>query len=158
MQIEVGAILEGKVTGLTGFGAFIELPGGRTGMVHISEVAATYVKDIKDHLKEGQTVKVKVLNIDPSGKISLSIKQALDPEEIKQQQSASRSSYGNNNDRKRYPPRRANTWQGQKQSDDSNLSFEDMMSKFKKQSDEKLVDLKRSTEGKTGGPSHKGRK
>ena len=58
MQIEVGAIIEGKVTGLTNFGAFVTLEGNTTGMVHISEVSNTYVKDIKEHLSEGQQVKV----------------------------------------------------------------------------------------------------
>ena len=58
MQLEVGAIVEGKVTGFTAFGAFVDLEGGKKGMVHISEVATEYVKEIKDHLKIGQTVKV----------------------------------------------------------------------------------------------------
>ena len=72
MQIEVGTILEGKVTGIAAFGAFVELSGGKTGLVHISEVSSEYVNDIKDHLKEGQAVKVKVIGTD-NGKISLSI-------------------------------------------------------------------------------------
>ena len=54
MQIEEGAILSGKVTGLTDFGAFVELEGGKTGMIHISEVASNYVKDIREHLSVGQ--------------------------------------------------------------------------------------------------------
>ena len=62
MQLEVGAVLEGKVTGITKFGAFVELPEKKTGMVHISEVASTYVKEIRDFITEGQTVKVKVLS------------------------------------------------------------------------------------------------
>ena len=62
MQVEVGAIVEGKVTGLTNFGAFVSLPDGKTGMVHISEVAPTYVKEIRDYLTENQEVKVKVLS------------------------------------------------------------------------------------------------
>ena len=74
MEFTVGALLEGKVKSITKFGAFITLPENRTGMVHISEVANTYVSDIHDHLTEGQDVKVKVIGIDPAGKISLSIK------------------------------------------------------------------------------------
>ena len=74
MQLEVGAILEGKVTGITKFGAFIELQEGKTGMVHISEVAPTYVKAIRDYLTENQQGKVKVRSISDEGKISLSIK------------------------------------------------------------------------------------
>ena len=73
MQLEVGKIYEGKVTGITKFGAFVELDKDTTGMVHISEVANTFVNEIKDHLTEGQTVKVKVLNLGDDGKISLSI-------------------------------------------------------------------------------------
>lgn len=76
MQLEVGKIYEGKVTGITKFGAFVELEKGTTGMVHISEIANTYVSEIKDHIAEGQTVKVKVLALGDGGKISLSIKKA----------------------------------------------------------------------------------
>lgn len=76
MQLEVGNILEGKVTGITNFGAFIDLSDGLTGMVHISEVAPTYVSQIRDHLKIGQEVKVRVLSIGEDGKISLSIKKS----------------------------------------------------------------------------------
>ena len=76
MQLNVGDIVEGKVTGLTNFGAFVKVTSGEVGMVHISEVASSYVKDIKEHLAEGQDVKVKVLSINEAGKISMSIKQA----------------------------------------------------------------------------------
>lgn len=75
MALEVGQIVEGKVTGITNFGAFIELPNGQTGLVHISEVADEYVKDVNHFLKQNDLVKVKVLNLD-KGKIGLSIKQA----------------------------------------------------------------------------------
>lgn len=76
MQLEVGAIVEGKVTGITKFGAFVELPGGKTGMVHISEVAPTYVKEIRDYVSENQMVKVKILAVGEDGKVSLSMKKA----------------------------------------------------------------------------------
>ena len=76
MTLEVGAIIEGVVTGITNFGAFVSLPDGKTGLVHISEIADAYVKDINDYVKKNDTVKVKVLSVDPSGKIGLSIKQA----------------------------------------------------------------------------------
>jgi S1 RNA binding domain protein len=75
MSIEVGSIIEGKVTGITKFGAFVELPSGDTGLVHISEVANTYVKDISSFLKPDDTVKVKVIKVGDDGKIGLSIKQ-----------------------------------------------------------------------------------
>ena len=76
MSFEVGAILEGKVTGITKFGAFVGLEGGKSGLVHISEVANAYVNDINEFLAVGQQVKVKVVGIAPDGKISLSIKKA----------------------------------------------------------------------------------
>ena len=74
MQLAIGDVLEGKVTGITKFGAFVELPEGKTGMVHISEVSTAYVEDISQYLKQDQIVKVKVINITEEGKISLSIK------------------------------------------------------------------------------------
>jgi len=76
MPIEVGIVLEGVVTGITNFGAFIELPGGETGLAHISEIAEVYVKDVHDFLKTNDKVIVKVISVDPKGKIGLSIKQA----------------------------------------------------------------------------------
>ena len=78
MELSVGAVLEGKVKTITNFGAFVALPENRTGMVHISEIANAYVSDIRQHLTEGQDVKVMVIAIDPSGKINLSIKR-LEP-------------------------------------------------------------------------------
>src|SRR5690625_4849714 len=78
MSIEVGSKLQGKVTGITNFGAFVELEKGKTGLVHISEVADNYVKDINDHLSVGEIVEVKVINVQKDGKIGLSIKKAKD--------------------------------------------------------------------------------
>ena len=79
MGIEVGSILDGKVTGITNFGAFVSLPGNRSGLVHISEIAYSYVNDVHDHLAEGQEVKVKVIGVDANNRINLSIKKAQDP-------------------------------------------------------------------------------
>ena len=79
MEFGVGSVVEGKVTGITKFGAFVALPEGKSGLVHISEIAYSYVNDVKDHLTEGQQVKVKVIGIDENGRINLSIKQAMDP-------------------------------------------------------------------------------
>ncbi|MBQ6932738.1 MAG: S1 RNA-binding domain-containing protein [Clostridia bacterium] len=140
MQIEVGAIVEGKVTGLTNFGAFVTLEGNTTGMVHISEVSNTYVKDIKEHLSEGQQVKVKVLSIGADGKISLSIKQANPTV----QQSAPAQQH-----KPRTNHSRPNVWQGQpQQSSNEPASFEDMMAKFKQVSDDKFSDLRRSNDSR----------
>lgn len=74
MQIEVGMVLNVKVTGITSFGAFVELPEGKSGLIHISEIASAFVEDVNQHLKKGQVVSAKVIGVD-NGKISLSIKQ-----------------------------------------------------------------------------------
>ena len=79
MEFGVGSILDGKVTGITKFGAFVSLPEGRSGLVHISEIAYSYVSEVSEHLKEGQEVKVKVIGIDQSNRINLSIKQVTPP-------------------------------------------------------------------------------
>lgn len=155
MALGVGEILEGRVTGLTKFGAFVSLPEDKVGMVHISEVSTTYVKDIGDFLEKGQTVKVKVLSIDENGKISLSLKQVPENAEIVQKAEDDHRDNGEHRERKRSAP---NVWQGQKSkySDKQDLTFEEMMSQFKQQSDDKLTDLKRATESKHGGFSRRG--
>ena len=79
MEFGVGSILDGKVTGITKFGAFVALPEGRSGLVHISEIAYTYVNEVSDYLQEGQEVKVKVIGIDQANRINLSIKKVNDP-------------------------------------------------------------------------------
>ena len=133
MQLTVGSVVEGKITGITNFGAFVELEDKKIGMVHISEVSSTYVKDIKEHLKENQVVKVKVLSIGEDGKISLSIKRAEAPAK-EQPQKAPRQSYNNDFQKKSNAP----------------MSFEDMMARFKSVSDEKMSDLKKSNVAKRG--------
>jgi len=80
MEFGVGSIVEGKVTGITKFGAFVSLPDGKSGLVHISEIAYSYVNEVTDFLKEGQEVKVKVIGIDESNRINLSIKKAQEPQ------------------------------------------------------------------------------
>ena len=76
MQLQVGMVIEGKVTGITKFGAFVALPEGKSGLVHISEIANTFVNDVHDYVQDGQTVKVKIIGIGDDGKINLSIKKA----------------------------------------------------------------------------------
>ena len=174
MQLEIGGIYEGKVTGITKFGAFVDLGEGKTGMVHISEVAATFVKEIKDFVTEGQTVKVKVITIAPDGKISLSMKKA-EPEaekpkfekrdnftrpERKNDRKFERKFDDQKPERKDYRRNQENysasgsarpgdfEWQRKPA---SGGSFEEMMSRFKATSDEKISDLKRNTETKRGG-------
>lgn len=141
-MVEVGAILEGKVTGLTNFGAFVTLPGNVTGMVHISEVSTSFVSDIHDFLKEGQTVKVKVLDVTPEGKISLSIKKTMDPPA---QGAGERPNRERQNGRRSGAP---NVWKGTEPKNTGEpQSFEDMMAHFKQVSDEKISDLKRANDG-----------
>ena len=177
MQLEVGKIYEGKVTGITKFGAFVELDKDTTGMVHISEVANTFVSEIKDHIQEGHTVKVKVLNLGDDGKISLSIKKAQ-PAPAKKQgdrgEKGGRPGGNNRNDRGRQgggkPAARSNFRRDDRPPQDlsknpppiydpnqnsGNADFEDMLSKFKASSDEKFSDLKKITDNKRRSPSRR---
>jgi len=135
MTVEVGTKIEGKVTGITNFGAFVDLGEGQSGMVHISEVADGYVKDIHDVLTVGDTVKVLVLN-ERDHKIALSIKQASDKPKPKFQPHRSHERH-ERNDRKPQQHKPEN--------------FDDMMSGFMKDSEERLSTLKKNTEGKRGG-------
>lgn len=125
MEFEVGSIVSGKVTKIAAFGAFVSLEGGKSGMVHISEISSGFVRDIRDHLSEGQQVRVKIIKIDENGRISLSIKQvpvekgheAPPIEFTKPEQSG---------------------------------NFEDMMNRFKAASDDKLCDQKRRAKRREG--------
>ena len=132
MQLEVGMIVEGKVSGITGFGAFVDLPEGKSGMVHISEVSTDYVNDINDHLKIGQVVKVKVLSIADNGKIALSIRKASD-----RKKSFTRSDSPRSQSKTSAPYE----WAPQKSSEGA--SFEDLMSRFKQSSDDRMSGLKK---------------
>lgn len=170
MAIEVGAKLEGKVTGITHFGAFVDLSGGVTGLVHISEIADNYVKDVKDHLKIDDVVKVKVINVDKDGKIGLSIKQAIDrpegqpaPQQRERHSGGGGGSTGGSGGGERFN-RGGNGGGGggggggrpfNKQSAGrpayGKPSFEDKVSRFLKDSEERISTLKKNTEGKRGG-------
>ncbi|NLT58113.1 MAG: S1 RNA-binding domain-containing protein [Clostridiales bacterium] len=138
MELEVGAVLEGRVTSITKFGAFIELPENRTGMVHISEVSVGFVKEIADHLKENQQVRVKVIDIDKNGRINLSIKQLAGPV----------SQEGQRPPHRKPSQRRPMGWQPKAIA--APTTFEEMMSKFKQDSDDKMSSLRRSNEAKRG--------
>ncbi len=147
MQVKAGTILEGKVSGIAAFGAFVELENGKTGLVHISEVSTEYVNDVKDHLKEGQEVKVKVLSTE-NDKISLSIKQVM----LESREAAKeRRKSGPKAKRRpvetgmRRPPEEFSF------ASTGEMSFDDMLQKFKQDSDEKFQDLKRSNESKRSG-------
>ena len=140
MSLEIGTIVTGKVVSILPFGAFVEIEKGKTGLVHISEIAADYVKDINDYLKVGDSVRVKLISIDPKGKISLSIKKALAEEKPAAPEPA-----------KSRPVRPSNfDWSAPAKSS-SDLSFEDKLSRFKSDSDERMQDLKRSMDYKSSG-------
>ncbi len=122
MQLEVGKIVEGKVNKIAKFGAFVDLGENKVGLVHISEVAPTFVKEVGDHIKEGQTVKVKILNLSEDGKIGLSIKQA--------------TNIGQERDQNRNRKIRKLDDNNLKAASGGKSSFEYLMSKFKMESDE----------------------
>jgi S1 RNA binding domain protein len=140
METAVGTIVEGKVTGITKFGAFVALPSGQSGMVHISEIAQTFVSDISQYLKEGQQVKVKIIGIDEKGRINLSIKKAVPPQPAAPQS---------------YSPRPSSF--ERKPQNSGNLSFEDKLKQFMQDSESKMSDLKQYID-KKGGPSKRGRR
>ena len=172
MAIEVGNVFEGRVTGVKPFGAFVALPEGRVGMVHISEVSNEFVQDINTVLHDGDAVKVQVINIAPDGKIALSIKRLLPPVPrqpreghpagprpggFRNGQEGGRSGGGRGAGRApreggRGPAREAapRVWQPKAPARSDNLSFEDMMSRFKSQSEEKMADLDHETNNPPG--------
>lgn len=146
MALEVGEIVEGRVTGIARFGAFVELPERKTGLVHISEVANEYVSDVNDYLKVNDKVKVKVISVDERGKIALSIKQAA-PAGVKKEEQAPR-------EKPSFSHRRGgSSFAGARSARKQDLpaSFEDKLSRFLKDSDERLLDLRRNVESKRGG-------
>lgn len=130
MPVNVGDIIEGKVTDIMNYGAFIQLNQEKSGLVHISEVSKDYVEDIHTILKSGDTVKVKVLSIDEKGKIALSIRKALP------QTQNNRKTYSNQKDIQKEK--------------NAPLSLDDMLSKFLKDSDERQLNLKKNIDSKRG--------
>ena len=141
MAIEIGSIQEGKVTGIMNFGAFVSLPGGKSGLVHISEISNSFVKDVHDYLQVGQVVKVKVIDITEQGKINLSIKRAQAEEqktpehrEAPEQVSA--------------VIKPAEPEIGAVAPPTKDLSFEEKLKKFMQASDSKNADKRRNTERK----------
>ena len=175
MAIEVGNVFEGRVTGVKPFGAFVALPEGRVGMVHISEVSNEFVQDIHTVLHDGDEVKVQVINIAPDGKIALSIKRLLPPAPRQPREGrgpaggsrsggfrgpqeggrsgGARSAARAPREGGRGPAREAapRVWQPKAPARSDNLSFEDMMSRFKSQSEEKMADLDHETNNRRGG-------
>lgn len=131
MGLEVGAVVEGKVTGITKFGAFVALSEGRSGLVHISEVANTYVNEVGDYLTVGQTVKVRVLSIAKDGKINLSVRQAAESPAAPRRDAPPRQ------------PSRNTPARGDAQLPDppsADRAFEDRLKKFMQESDSRIAD------------------
>lgn len=138
-MLTVGEVVEGKVTGIANFGAFVALPEGKSGLVHISEIANTYVSNVKDHVSEGQTVKVKVIGINENGKINLSIKQMEAAPAQKREASA--------------PPRRPAAESRPApivQSAPVEPSFEDKLKHFMQDSDSRISGSRLYTDKKSG--------
>ncbi|RXT56280.1 S1 domain-containing RNA-binding protein [Lacticaseibacillus chiayiensis] len=155
MAVEVGTKVTGKVTGITKFGAFVELGDGKTGLVHISEVSDAYVKDIHDVLHVGEPVTVKVLSIQ-DGKIGLSIRKAVDKPQQREHENnhhegrqASSPHPGNN--RFQGGARNGGNHFGHKAQQPAKGDFDAMMSGYLKESEDRLSVLRRNTEGKRGG-------
>jgi len=126
MELEVGAIVAGKITGITKFGAFVTIAPGKSGLVHISEIASTYVSDVRDHLTEGQEVMVKIIGVDQSGRMNLSIKGASAPP-VEEPRIRSQAK----------PPTTA-----------TEPSFEDKLKRFMQDSDSKISGLKQYSDKK----------
>lgn len=173
MQLEQGSILEGKVTGILKFGAFVDIGEGKSGMVHISEVSHTFVNDINEVLKIGQTVKVKVIAIGEDGKIGLSIKKAEPPAPRENRDFKKRPDFKNGSDGsyrqdkdaparpKHFAPKkpvkketvseetlRDAEYAYEPRQSVTDAGFEDMLSKFKASSEDRMSDLKRNMDVK----------
>ncbi|MBR4724103.1 MAG: S1 RNA-binding domain-containing protein [Clostridia bacterium] len=140
MALKIGSIASGKVQSVMPFGAFVSLADNKSGLVHISEITNEYIENINDYIKVGETVSVKVLDIDKSGKISLSIKKAK-AQAVDTKKSTARVRPADID------------WNDNSSKD---LSFEDKLSKFKKDADEKMLALKRSNESKRSGGYRRG--
>jgi S1 RNA binding domain protein len=138
-----GTVVEGTVVGITNFGAFVQIEGAGTGLVHISEIANEYVRDVNNHVKMNEKVKVKVLNVDSTnGKMDLSLKQAAAPAPdgpAGMSAPVLPRSYRRGGRGKRELPEGADP------------VFEEKLSKFLKSSEERLLDIKRNLEAKRGG-------
>lgn len=152
MAIEVGEKVDGKISGITNFGAFVDLGDHQTGLVHISEVSEGFVKDINDILSVGDEVKVKVLKIE-NKKISLSIRKAVDkPKEVAHSHSKDNHHSGNKSFGDHHQNRRSgSSFNNNAKHSSKPADFDDLMAGFLKESEDRLATLKRNTEGKRGG-------
>ena len=148
MEFEVGTILEGTVTGITKFGAFVSLGSNKSGLVHISEISNSYVNDVNEFLSVGQKTKVKIIGIDENGRINLSIKKALPPPAPQA---------GNRPPRRPAPPAAAapvaqvvHTPEGVVNGPSGDSSFEDKLKRFMQDSNTKISGCKQYADRKSG--------
>lgn len=148
MGLAVGEILEGKITGITKFGAFVALPEGKSGMVHISEVANSYVNDIKDFVKLDDAVRVKVINIDDQGRINLSIKRAQ--EQPRTEQAQAKAEFRPRTERRPQQRNFAPQQRENKQRDPGSMTFEDRLKMFMADSESRMADIRHNTDRKNG--------
>ena len=150
MDLEVGAILEGKVTGITKFGAFVLLPGGSSGLVHISEIANAYVNDVNDYLHMGDAVTVKVIGINEAGKINLSIKQTQPPAQSTPRPAAPRPAAAPRTGSGYSSSRRDPPAQGELLGPSGDAGFEEKLKHFMQESDSKMSGNKLYADRKGG--------
>ena len=135
MDFEVGSIHTGKVTGITKFGAFVTIAPGKSGLVHISEIASSFVSDVREFLVEGQEVAVKIIGVDQSGRMNLSIKSASQPPQDDQQPQY------------RQPQQqRQQQYQPKQSAAPGEPTFEDRLKRFMQDSDSKISDLRQHTD------------
>ena len=144
MVMEVGSVVDGVVSRITNFGAFVDIEGGKNGLVHISEIADVYVRDVHDFLSEGDKVQAKIISIDERGKIALSLKQAKAQNHSNDREAPASPSRNKFNRTERIV-------ENKRPAKQLSASFEDKLSKFMKESDEKLADWKKKTDSKRGG-------
>ena len=139
MPIAVGDIIEGRVSGIAKFGAFVEMGEGKNGLVHISEISSRYVENVEDFVKRGDVVKVKVVSISPEGKIGLSIRQAEPPKERPVQARPAQQR-----------PRRETVKTGSAENEGVDRGFEDKLERFLKESTERYEAIRCRQGKKTG--------
>ena len=144
-SLEVGMIVEGKVMQLKPFGAFISLGENKRGLVHISQISHDYIKEVTDALTEGETVKVKIISIEPaSGKISLSIKEAMPKPVVEREQRPARE-FKDKGDRFEKSERfdRSDRFAPKKEAEKNSGSLDDLLKEWNKQSNDRQTDINR---------------
>lgn len=162
MQFTVGTVVEGKVSKITNFGAFVDIEGGGSGMVHISEIANAFVKDINDYLTVGQSITAKIVAINENNKIALSMKAMLPPEEPRKPFNGPRKSFSGRPEGSEHKNPRGgnNTYVYTPRSNNppsTGNDFEDMLNRFKKASDDRMSDLSKVIDTRRGSNNRRSR-